>query len=281
MFNDWTLNLFIVVVFIVLPGSIVTLSVVVKNHRYGKKIYTYHGVKIPLSRERFYEILSRRFPYFNKLSTRRKDLFIKRIRIYLYTVSFETRQGLVLRDEMIVLVAATFVRMSAGMRSFLPQNFKQIILYPYTYYSPISKTRNKGESGFHGQIVLSWKDFEDELENPDDGLNLGYHEFAHAMLLDSIQTGFSGMNFDQGYQKFSQALVEHELVDVAKQSGLFRGYAFTNKMEFFAVATELFFERPADLRASCHAIYSIFCVIYNINPLLDEHPIMNKNAVDS
>ena len=44
-------------------------------------------------------------------------------------------------------------------------------------------------------------------------------------------------------------------------------YGATDPAEFFAVASEVFFEQPAQLAAAYPALYDEFAALYRVNPL--------------
>ena len=52
-----------------------------------------------------------------------------------------------------------------------------------------------------------------------------------------------------------------------EESGLIEPYAATNAAEFFAVVSELFFEKPTQLALAHRALFAEFCGYYGVNPL--------------
>ncbi len=93
-----------------------------------------------------------------------------------------------------------------------------------------------------GAIVLSWPDTSDGAQRPDDGVNVVLHAFAHQ--LDKLQR------------------------DVAQGlPSLISAYGATKPAEFFAVVTELFFEKPAELQREHPALYAEFRQYYRQDPV--------------
>ena len=65
--------------------------------------------------------------------------------------------------------------------------FKRILIYPDQYYSTITHRYHKGEVNPAAQaIVLSWNNFLAGYARPDDSLNLGLHEMAHALEIENL-----------------------------------------------------------------------------------------------
>ncbi len=207
------------------------------------------------------------FPYYSLLSAKYRKRFVERVIAFLNFHYIDGGEGLVVTDEMAIRIAAAQVRMSLGLRSPLLTAFPQIIVYEASYYSPFTKSYNKGETNSRGIIVLSWKYFDEGFSDPSDGLNLAYHEFAHAIVAQYTRYSYGGWTFDSAFQELSRAIAEDHIDRKAREAGLFREYAFTNKMEFFAVATEEFFENPEEISKYCPALFRIFCRLYRQDPL--------------
>ena len=112
----------------------------------------------------------------------------------------------------------------------------------------------KGITYASGFIYLSWQDFEEGYENYTNKINLGLHEFAHALMLEKQQISeSSGFEILHGMYAY--------LSNKANQSGqedpLFRHYGFTNIDEFWAVSVEVFFEQPIQLQKTYPNLYKI------------------------
>jgi hypothetical protein len=105
-----------------------------------------------------------------------------------------------------------------------------------------------------------------------DGVNLGIHEFAHAIMLD-LFVGEEGNDFYENFMKYKQVARKH--IDEIEQKKLFRDYAFTNDQEFFAVSTEVFFETPLVLLNQVPELYEAMCKLYNQKPHLQNPLIEN------
>lgn len=114
--------------------------------------------------------------------------------------------------------------------SYFP-GFTSILIYPETYETTqvehdgvvetSRRSRRAGESWHRGPIVLSWSDVLHGAANPGDGYNVVLHEFAHK--LDVENSGTKGL-------------------PILQETAHYAEWA-----EFFAVATESFFEKGAGM----------------------------------
>lgn len=167
-----------------------------------------------------------------------------------------------------VMISACAVQLTFGLPRVYLQHFSKILIYPTEYYSSITKQFHKGEvNPAFGAIVLSWKFFVDGYIYPTDSVNLGLHEMAHALRLENI------IHNDE-VDFFDDALVE-QLDDIALRmcalpeqpmESFLRPYACSNPHEFFSVAVENFFERPAEFKSTLPEVYTIMRKLLNQDP---------------
>jgi Mlc titration factor MtfA (ptsG expression regulator) len=212
-------------------------------------------------------ILENEFRFYRKLSEKRKHYFRHRVSVFIKHYEFAGRDGLIVTEEMKVKIAATAVMLTFGMRSFLSKLFSVIILYPDAFLSANGEDYHKGEFNPRvGAVVFSWKHFSEGLQYDNDNLNLGLHEFAHVLHIDSTKLrrpGSSAVIYDDMFARLmgylQQPLNRKKLVD----AGYFREYAYTNQYEFIAVILEHFFETPAEFRQRFPELYSIVARMIN------------------
>src|SRR5690606_15720152 len=76
--------------------------------------------------------------------------------------------------------------LSFGRKNYLYGLVESVLIYPQEFYSTANDAYHKGEfNPRHRVLALSWKDFEHGYEITNDNLNLGIHEFMHAMQLEA------------------------------------------------------------------------------------------------
>jgi Mlc titration factor MtfA (ptsG expression regulator) len=128
-----------------------------------------------------------------------------------------------------------------------------------------------GEASDLGTVVLAWSDVAFGARRESDGFNVVIHEFAHQ--LDWTTGEISGTpDLGEGdYEVWGRVMRHawHRLEQEAKHHDHHPGldlYALTDAGEFFAVASEAFFERPAHLRAWDRALYDQLKSYYRLDP---------------
>jgi Mlc titration factor MtfA (ptsG expression regulator) len=200
------------------------------------------------------------------LSDRKKIYFEHRVKEFINHYQFVGKEELLVTDEMKVVIAGTYTMLTFGMRDYLIDLFKTIIIYPSVYFSTARQEYHKGEFNPHMKaVVFSWNDFSIGYDITNDNLNLGIHEFTHVVLHHSLRSNdASSVTFKMHYEQLVNE-VKHppnrqRLID----SDYFRIYAYTNAYEFIAVIVEHYFETP-------HLFQSEFPQLYRKVSLMLNH----------
>jgi Mlc titration factor MtfA (ptsG expression regulator) len=200
------------------------------------------------------------------LSLEHKNKFKKRVQKFIHSKDFEGRKELIVTDEMKVLVAAIALQLTFGFKKHYNYDyFYKIILYPERYLSRHTGLMHTGEMNTSGILVFSWKDFYEGIKTDNDSKNVGLHEFAHA--LDFMAKAQLGVD-DYFYYTIEKIKVfARHYIQKQPEQPFFRNYATTNSMEFFAVATEYFFEAPAEFRKAMPELYNLYTIALRQSPL--------------
>ncbi len=213
------------------------------------------------SRLVIFEILENNLPYFKNLTEKEKELFARRVVTFSKAKKWFGQKGLQVTDEMMILISASAVQLTFGLSYYLMPHFHTIKLYPDIYLNRFTKNKHKGEVNPRGIIVLSWKHFKKGYEIPNDKINLGLHEMAHALDISALTHGSEYLqflferfrtNFKDEYRDF----IEHKIE-------FLRAYGRTNKKEFFAVLIETYFENPQELKDKLPELYHDMCFLLN------------------
>jgi MtfA peptidase len=229
------------------------------------------------------EILRRRMPAFAQLPADVQLRLKKQAQVLLAEKPFIGCAGLELTDEMRVLVAVQAALLLLGRRAGAFDGLRQILVYPGAFVVDRStadaaglvrdeRRALAGESWQQGQVLLSWDDVLAGAADPHDGRNVVIHEFAHQ--LDQAHGAANGAPFLPGAQRRARwaAVLGAEFQALQERlaqgmESLIEPYAATNPAEFFAVVSELFFERPAELAANHAALYDEYRLFYGVDPL--------------
>ncbi len=110
-------------------------------------------------------------------------------------------------------------------------------------------------------IVLAWDAAQRGAAHPSDGQNVVLHEFAHQLDFEDYSTdGAPALATRAEYLAWARVMSsEFKALRAAEEAGtptVLDTYGATNPAEFFAVATEAFFERPRALRARHPELYA-------------------------
>lgn len=203
-------------------------------------------------------ILRNQFRFYNKLLPKHQRIFEHRVASFIKDKNFIGRSGLEISEEMKVLISATAVMLTFGFRDFYIGLLDRIFIYPDEFYSRANEEYHKGE--FNPKLktlVLSWKDFKRGFENQNDKINLGIHEFAHAIHLNSMkERDISSTIFSDSFKELTDLLKNKEQLRKALiASKYFREYAYTNQFEFLAVVIETFIESPDEFKSQFPEVY--------------------------
>jgi Mlc titration factor MtfA (ptsG expression regulator) len=220
-----------------------------------------------LTENQFY-ILNNQFSFYQKLNTKQQSLFRHRLATFIDDKSFKVRDGLEVTDEMKTLIGATAIMLTFGFRNYLINLINAIIIYPKAYYSQINETYHKGETNPKLKaIVFSWEDFDNGYRIGDDNLNLGIHEFGHAIHLNTFnKNDVSSLIFKRGFEALTRFLEHNENIrQELIASKYFRAYAYTNQYEFFAVLLENFIETPSGFKSQFPELYTYVKQMLNFN----------------
>lgn len=211
------------------------------------------------------------FPILNKLSDDDRLLFESRVQRFINMKTFRGRGEIKqVTPEMKALIAGSAIQITMGYPDVYFSHFRTIIIYPDKYYSRLTGKYHQGEVNQLGVIVLSWNSFMEGFRDPRDGVNLGYHEMAHALKLQDIVANNDYSFFDNNtFREFErEAKREMQIVkDNPEGRSFFREYAATNLNEFFAVSIENFIERPDELKKYNSKLYLLLTKILNFDLL--------------
>jgi Mlc titration factor MtfA (ptsG expression regulator) len=228
-------------------------------------------------------ILERNVSAYAGLAPEEKERLHQHINVFLHEKRFEGVEGLQITDEIRVTIAAQACLLVLNRPTRYYPTLSSIIVYPRGYLVRGAQMRRPdgtiiegdshrlGESWHRGNVVLSWDDVRHGAADADDGRNVALHEFAHQ--LDGEYLGVEGaplLHEAGAYAAWARVLgAEYAqlVADVDDQRRTLLGsYAATSPAEFFAVATELFFERPAALKDRHPALYEQLRLCYGQDP---------------
>ncbi|MFL5765159.1 MAG: zinc-dependent peptidase [Bacteroidia bacterium] len=212
-------------------------------------------------------LLKQKNPYFKNLSPDAQELFISRLFVFMENKSFVGREGLVITDEMRVLISAAAVQLTFGLKDYTISHLHTINIFPKIFFSRYLNQNLKGLNTQNGVLSLSWNDFKEGFAIEDDKINLGLHELAHALNIDLDEEGNYDEHFSAYFEQWPTVAQSDFNALKEKKKTFLRSYGGTNMHEFFAVCVEHFFEAPAQFKKELPHLYNFLMLMLNQDPL--------------
>src|SRR6266576_713780 len=228
-------------------------------------------------------ILERNLPVFTRLSADDQKELLGHTQLFLAEKHFEGAGGLELTDEMRVTIAGQACLLLLHRETDYYPELISIIVYPSGYTAHEDRPIGGGiwEEGGEdrlghtgrrlGALVLAWDAVRHGASAPTDGENLVLHEFAHQLDFENQSSdGTPALETRGEHIAWARVMsAEFRALRNASDAGLptlLDQYGATNPSEFFAVATEVFFERPRALKQRHPALYSQLERFYRQDP---------------
>jgi len=226
------------------------------------------------------EIVSRRVPVAGRLTDAERVKLLRLVQVFLREKIIEGCDGLDVTEEMKVMIAAQACVLLLHLDAGCYPGLRTVLVYPGTYrprrpswfkYDLGSSEALVGESWRHGVVILSWDSVASQAADGVDGRNVTLHEFAHQLdQQDGAADGMPVLRTPTTLRNWAAVIGRHydDLVADAEQGRftVLDYYGATNKAEFFAVATETFFERPLQLRERQPELYELLREFYGQDP---------------
>ena len=203
------------------------------------------------------------------------------IHLFLHEKEFFGCNGLEITNQIRLTIAgnASILLLKRDNHRF--KGFTTILVYPDTYVADEVKhdgmvvthqqTARSGESWHRGPVVLSWSDIMNDRLQEHKGHNVILHEFAHKLDEENtIMDGLPVLRNDADYKEWAQVLTK-EYAELKKRvskgtNTVLDEYAITSPPEFFAVATESFFEKPQAMQNKLPELYVQLKKFYGLDP---------------
>ncbi|MBD1925550.1 zinc-dependent peptidase [Trichocoleus sp. FACHB-90] len=228
-------------------------------------------------------IVENNLPIYLLLSPVERKRLQGHIQVFLAEKQFIGCGGLDVTEEMKVIIAAVACLLLLNQRETYFPKLRSILVYPSTYLvNETAYTGNfiveerrvarLGESWTNDQLVLSWEQVKHDTYNWRDGHNVVLHEFAHQLdQEDGKAEGVPILHRNSDYPIWAKVMTEeYQQLCNDIQRGVktvMNSYGATNPAEFFAVATETFFEKPHQLLKKHPALYEQLQHYYQLDPV--------------
>jgi len=226
------------------------------------------------------EIVERGVPLAGRLTASEREKLLRLVQVFLRDKHVEGCEGFEVTEEVRVTIAAQACLLLLHLDAGCYPGLRTVLVYPGTYqprspswfkYDLGSTEARLGESWRHGVVVLSWDAVAAGTANRADGQNVTLHEFAHQLdQEDGVVDGIPVLATPSAVRHWAAVIGRHydDLVADAEHGrpSVLDEYGAKNKAEFFAVATETFFEQPEQLRQRHPELYEELRQFYRQDP---------------
>lgn len=231
--------------------------------------------------DRWQAIVEEKLPFFQRMTAEEQQQMHDNIRLFLADKKFYGCGGLVMTDEIRVTIAAEACLLLLNRRTRVYPRLKYILVYPDVFVSNLEHHNEDGtigegghgllgESWHDGKVILSWDDVEHGIRNFHDGHNVVLHEFSHQLDSESGSANGAPLLHNNSYATWASVLsqeFERLNADFAHHhKNTMDYYGATNPAEFFAVATETFFEKPRQMHEDHPALFDLLKTYYGVDP---------------
>ena len=226
------------------------------------------------------EILDRDVAYVAKLCEADRAELEGLVQVFLSEKNMEGCGGLELTDEIRVTIAAQACLLLLHRETDIYPQLETVLVYPHAYRAKSTKhdggvvieseDARLGESWTRGVVVLAWDHVASSARHLG-GDNVVLHEFAHQLdAEDGSMDGAPDLGSRARFASWARVLGE-EFAELSDRLHAGRGsdidaYGATSPPEFFAVVTEMFFEKPAQLRKRHPELYAELAAFYRQDP---------------
>jgi MtfA peptidase len=231
------------------------------------------------------DIIRRNMVHYCSLDDAERKHLRELIRVFIAEKSWEGCGGLELTDEIRVTISAQACLLLLNLPHNYYENVETIIVYPSDVVLPERKLGFfetalaplepdcpiSGQAFEQGPVILVWDAVLQGGRQAGYGFNVVYHEFAHKLdMQDGAADGTPLLRFRAEYRDWIKTCSREYLrllkdIEKGKQTFLDE-YGATDEAEFFAVATEHFFDQPRQMIKSAPELYRVLKEYYRQDP---------------
>ena len=235
--------------------------------------------------EKWLTILEENVPFYPLISGAMRQHFLEMLKIFIWEKCFIGAGGMVITDEVRVVIAACAVRLVLHLDLSYYDRLSEIVVYPYVYRHLDEEIAILGEARNWGTVVLSWPAVLQGLASPKSGHETATHEFAHVLdRADGVFDGTPKLRARADYRPWAEIMSRHYL-SLRKgdplEGRVLRQYGAINEAEFFAVATESYFERPQLMKDLMPDLYTELQTFYGEDPDFLESSYSESGSSDN
>jgi len=229
--------------------------------------------------------MTRRVGCWGDLAGDERDHLCQLVQVFVAEKRWEGLGGLTMDDEIRVTIAAHACLLILYLHHDLYRQVESILVYPSTIVVPTRPSSILGvatepvrgpmpilgQAFERGPLIFAWDAVRRGGANPHDGHNVVFHEFAHK--LDMLSGGADGVppladaeTYARWVEVFERNWDQLHALQTAGRKTFLDAYAGKSPAEFFAVATEQFFEQGLTMERKHPNLYEVLVGFYRQDP---------------
>ena len=229
------------------------------------------------------DLLARNVAHWGMLDAAERTRLEELIRIILVDKDWEAANGFALTDEIRLIISAMACLLILGLDYDYYHGVTSIIVTPTTMVREGDRhvggglytdepERLIGLAQYNGPVVIAWDAAAAQARDPHGGHNVVYHEFAHKLdMLDGTVDGTPPLGSPEQYRRWAEVgHAEYSLLRAGRGGDLLDPYGGVDSGEFFAVVTEVFFDRPIAMEGEKPRLYAMLRDFYQQDPAARE-----------
>ena len=222
------------------------------------------------------QAIERDFLLFGRIPSDLREELEGLMHVFLHEKSFEACGGIEsVTKHMQHVIAAQACLLLVNRKHDFYRKLRSVLLYPSAYKAENEHGHEHvrlGESWGSGSVVLAWESVVAGGKNQQDGGHVTLHEFAHQLdqadgLADGVPELINAGTYRDWSMSFSKAFDRFKRKLEKGRRTVIDPYGATNPAEFFAVATETFYEKPKQLIEHYPEVYEQLRSYYCVDPL--------------
>lgn len=239
----------------------------------GYTFYKTKKKKVRPFQVHWHDILIKDVEFYRLLNAEEQLRFQNRMMQFLSEVYIDS-VNLEVTELDTILIASSAVIPVFAFKNWHYTTLSSVILYPNHFNEDFEfsdKSKSKRISGvvgtgrLEGKMILSQKALHHGFKNDNDGRNTTIHEFVHLIdKMDDYVDGIPQVLLRNPNTIPWLKLIHEEMSNINKKKSKLRVYGATNQAEFFAVASEYFFESPKRLKKAHPELYTVLSKTFKV-----------------
>lgn len=269
-------------------GIIIVIILLALYFLFFKKRKKSNSENLIATPEKWHTILLEKVNFYRNLDAVQRLQFESDLQRFLSSIKISgVHTDVTLEDRL--LIASSAVIPLFGFPEWSYNNLDEVILYPDSFDRDFNIKSDReiitgmvGSGALEGKMILSKPSLHTGFDISNDKKNVGVHEFVHLFdketgEIDGIPPGFHDKSFALPWLD----LIKKKTNDIIANKSDINDYGATNQQEFFAVASEYFFERPHLLKSKHPLLYQVLSEVFHqdMTAVIDKSSFAKQRSI--